>query len=278
MPDRNGPCSPWATRDDLVYAGPCAQGADVPSGDVLDAALMMASTILFRLSGANWTGVCTDSVRPVLSPRFGWLLFGGIYGPPIDVFASSDFSLSQPGSSLNSLSRWFPYGWSSEQPLDAVRLVSPVQAITTVVVDGVTMDPGRYALVDRALVVRTDGEPWPVLQDVRVADTEVGTMRVDYTFGKPVPQDARIVCAILACEIARSWSPDPEGSRLPRNITQLTGEGMTMQVIDPGGAFDSGDTGIPEVDLWLNSVRSTRRRPVLMSADGWQRSRLRRRG
>lgn len=230
-----GVCSVWASRELM----PCdaADWADT----LVDDALAAASSILYVLSGRQFPGVCSATVRPC-----AW----------------------RPGQSQRTRYRWGTWEWRRAWGscgcrsdavcgcggLSQVELRQPVAEVTEVLVDGDVLDPSAYRVDDWRWLVRVDGDSWPCCQSLELDSTEPGTFEVSFGFGAlPSPGGDRSAAA-LACELAKAWQPELAGQcRLPQRVQQLTRQGVSL-VMNPADVFDGGLTGISDVDLWLRSV------------------------
>lgn len=221
---RDSTCTPWATLADLCT--PCDDYDLDPV--LLEDALQASSDVLYNLTGRRWPGECTDLVRPCrreCGSRDGCGCGG-----------ASEFRL--PGY--------------------------PVTSIDQVKVDGLVVDPAEYRLDGRRTLVglrRADGtlRVWPNCQRLDLPDTEEGTWSVAYTYGDDPPRGGVRSAATLGCEIAKACQPEAFGSakcRLPARVTTISRQNITLAVLDPLTVFSKdGLTGLPEVDLWISSVR-----------------------
>lgn len=118
-------------------------------------------------------------------------------------------------------------------------------SITSVTVDGATVDPSAYRVDNRTLLVRTDGACWPVCQDIG-KNTGTGVFAVTGVFGNTVPDEALNAAGLLACEIGKSLKGQP--CRLPQRMQSLTRSGVTVQFPQVSTYLDRGLTGMNEVD------------------------------
>lgn len=128
-----------------------------------------------------------------------------------------------------------------------VRLYGTAGAVTQVKVDGVTLDPAAYRLDPGNLLVRLDGDSWPLCQDLVKADTEPGTWSVTYTPGAAVDGLGAWAAGRLAGEFVKACSGG--ACDLPVTATQIQRDGVTLTL--GVGAFPGGRTGIREVDAYL---------------------------
>lgn len=139
-------------------------------------------------------------------------------------------------------------------------------SITSVVVDGATVDPTAYRIDNGHLLVRTDGACWPQCQDL---DKNSGseTFSVTGVFGSLVPQEALDAASLLACEIGKGIAGQP--CRLPQRMQSLSRQGVTVQFPSVNTYLDRGLTGMNEVDqlvVQLNPGRLTQA-PMVLSMD-----------
>jgi hypothetical protein len=98
---------------------------------------------------------------------------------------------------------------------------------------------------------------WPTCQDMAAPLTDDGTWGVTYRRGAVVPQSGQWAAGLLACELYKACTGEGECA-LPSNAQRIARQGVTVEltpVLVKPGEFA---TGIPEVDLWLNSVNPYR--------------------
>ena len=70
---------------------------------------------------------------------------------------------------------------------------------------------------------------------------------------RPTPDECERLTGLLAKEILAATTGDTK-CRLPRNVTRVNSQGVSYEVFNPNSIYDSGKTGLPEVDMWLASV------------------------
>lgn len=133
----------------------------------------------------------------------------------------------------------------------------PVVAVDTVTVGG---DPftAWTAWLPSALLERTDGEPWPLN----------GTVAVTFRHGLAPPSGGVAAASALALELGKARVGDGN-CRLPKRVTNLQREGVTVALLDQGEVLDKGRTGLLDVDGWIASVnpRGLTRRMSAWSPD-----------
>jgi hypothetical protein len=207
---------------------------------------LIASNLLYWRTGRQYPGVCTDLVRPC-RPRAAavqTLAYAASGGSRPITFGSC--SCGEPPSD------GMAWGCGCENHGAVLLPHRPVRRVLDVTIDGDTVDPSDYRIVDRRWLVRRSGS-WPCCQNLGAADGEPGTWSVEYSYGVPPPAGGAEMAGIYACELAKGCAGD-ETCRLPRRVTNLTREGVTMTLLDPFDFFDNGLTGLYEVDAWIGAL------------------------
>ena len=149
------------------------------------------------------------------------------------------------------------------------------------VVDGEVVPAVEYAVDDEQYLVgltAADGTQrrWPCCQRLDLEDTEPGTWSVTFAWGGLPPDGGVRAAAALGCEMLKAASGD-KACRLPKRVTSIVRQGVTVAVLDPLTLFADGATGLPEVDLWLGSLRFGRaHRPSRLLVPGRRRGVTRR--
>ncbi|MCK9901285.1 hypothetical protein MXD63_14505 [Frankia sp. Cpl3] len=227
-PTPSGLCSPWVDAATVAARPDMADVTITP--ETLAAACVDASALLYILSGRQYPGICTSTVRPH-NGSGGW---GGI-----------DLQLY------------------------------PIHTVIEVKVDGETLGAGDYRLDDRRWLVRTDGLIWPSDQWLHLADTEAGTWSVAAVHGAEPPALGVSAASRLAAELAKERTPGAT-TALPRRLTNITRQGVSMTLVDPATYLDQGRTGVPEVDRFIAAVNPSRQRarPAVFSPDLPRRRRV----
>lgn len=135
-----------------------------------------------------------------------------------------------------------------------VILPGPVGRVDKVLIDGAELDPGAYRVDDGNRLVRTDGGTWPKCQDMGAPVGQDGTFAVLYLRGAPVDGLGAWVAGVLAHEFALACTGTK--CRLPAGVTSIARQGVTWDI--PSGVFESGLTGITEVDAWVRAWNPNR--------------------
>lgn len=246
-------CSPWAELSDLC--SPCDDYAAGFDSGLLDDALQMASDVLYELTGRRWPGECSDTIRPC-----------------------GRGSLTRWGNTSYAASNRLLHGWCGCGDalvcgcarLSAIRLPgSPVAAVTQVKIDGDVIPSTRYTVVDHRWLLyvpesdSAERRGWPCCQDIRLADTQDDTFSITYTYGQAPPLGGVRAAASLGCQLALACMPEALAGgkcQLPKRVTSITRQGITVAVLDPLTLFADGLTGLTDVDLWVAAMNMGRKR------------------
>lgn len=237
-------CTPWATEEQVLAAG--VPLYDVPEdSDLLADALARASDVLYALSGRRWRGAgCTRTVtlqpRPHPVPRAI-----ALNHRRLEDMARLDLLF---GAVERAHPLWLP-DW-------------PVTEITSIVDNtNAAVDPSLWELRNGRQLDRLD-----------VHGKRTGWPRVDftigYTYGQSPPVGGVTAAITLGVQIALACVGSKD-CRLPKRVTSITRQGVTMAILDPMEFITKGQTGLPDVDLWIASVNpnGARRRPAIWSPD-----------
>jgi hypothetical protein len=204
----------------------------------------LAWTTLQALTGHALT-ICPTSVRPCSQNLAG----GTWYEAPITGTPYGPF--------INARGQWINSCTCGGMPvcscgdLVAVMLPGPVGRIIEVKVDGEVVPATAYRVDDARDLVRTDGDLWPIGQDMSKPDSEPDTFSVTYFRGHGPDELTDYAAGRLAHEFAKAMK-DPTKCKLPAGVTAITRQGVTME-INPG-LFPDGYTGIREVDAVIMAL------------------------
>ena len=261
---RPGACQPWCNGSEVAglpivqqtIQNLASEGqplTDEQITTICATRAMMASDILYELSGRLFTGQCGPvTIRPVARPTDadsrawggGWQYMSG-WG-----YASSYGATPGVGNHYLSL----------EPPV--IKLDDfPVTKIVQVLIDGVEIPAEEYELQNYRELVRirptasftpTQRWGWPTSQILDLEDTQPGTFSVTYLYGQPPPAGGRQAAATFAGVLACGAMGDT--TAYPTRMTQMTRQGVTTRTVDSQDFLAAGMTGIYEVDAWLRSV------------------------
>lgn len=247
-----GACSPWAELGDM----PCQTYEADP--DQMAMLLQFSTDVLYELTGRQWPGLCVTTVRPQSGEPVGsnvwpgngyrepWLVERGVWGC--------------------SCNRSVRTGCSG---VPEIKLADRVVSVQQVKIDGAVVPSSEYRLDDHRYLVglrRPDGSErtWPCCQVDNEPDTQPHTFSVAFTRGGYPPVGGTVAAASLGCEFAKGLGMLGDEAvkkcRLPRRVTSIVRQNVSVAVLDPLTLFQDGRTGLPEVDLWLASVVAGRAR------------------
>lgn len=236
-----GPCQPWPVTwtCDISCESPAATGS----------AVWFGTEIAWALSGRQF-GLCEITLRPCRRECTADWMSGGLAASPYPYWLSPSY----PSLLLSDCGRCL-HGCSCAS-LSEVRLTAPVHRIVAVRVDGAAVPTGSYQLYGARSLIRTDGLEWPACNDLTLPDTQVGTWSVTAEYGQSVPESGALAVGQLACEYLRAMRGDD--CRLPRNVTQLVRQGVTISMPDVTTAVKEGLTGMPLVDQFIQAYNPGR--------------------
>ena len=216
-----------------------------------DAALGMAVDVLWALSGRQF-GRCPVIARPCPDRTPGDLWS----------YQNSGAVIAWDGDNWLNVGCGCTGGTCKLTGPSRVHLPGPVASITSVQVGSVVLDPAAYKL-EGNLLYRTGGASWPS-QDLSRPRGEGGTWFVLYERGIEPPAGIATLTGLLAKEFETACGGGK--CRLPRNVTQVSRQGVSYQIYDPTAIYAAGKTGLPEIDMWLASINPNHlmQRPVVL--------------
>lgn len=212
--------------------------ADAEDSAALDAEAFAWTSFLQLAAGR--LAVCPITVRPVTPTTWQtWVT------SPAGTWPGSNTEIYRlPQDAALHQDALFGMGFASHK---RQQLPRPVGQIVSVVIDGATLGANQYRL-DDGVLVRVDGDEWPIAQDLEAASGSVGVWEVTYYRGyRPSLSVVRAV-GVLAYEFYLGFSGSNK-TRLPERVTAVTRQGVSFQM--PANLFDDGRTGIREVDQVL---------------------------
>lgn len=230
-----GPCNDW----------PVTWTCEIPTEQAATTgtAVAVATEILWALSGRQF-GTCTVTIRPCrrecANAPWGWSeIFPGNSWLQPTLFQGQWYNIVCGGCSGADCSC---------TSISEMILPAAATEIVTVKVDGMTLLPGEYRLDDNRFLVRLDGT-WPRCNDLNLDDTHVGTWSVTAKYGREVPASGAAALGELACEINKAING--VDCRLPRQVSQLARQGVTITFPDTTSLFKDGRTGLYLTDLFI---------------------------
>jgi hypothetical protein len=236
---------PWITLADLTAESGDNVLCPLPDGvtdDAAEAAIALATAVLYERTGRRWSGTAVASVRPA----------------------------AQDSAALAKVPGWVP-SWGTfnsdkgESCVESDRIelgYYPVLAVPQVRIGGVVLAPSAYQVQDRRTLVRLDGGVWPCDQDLVVPPTQPDTFEVTVLHGIPAPEAGRVACAVYAVELAKAFCG--LDCQLPQRTQYVTRQGVSAILADPLNFVERGMIGLPLVDSWIRSVNPQGRRKRAM--------------
>lgn len=259
-PTAYGPCAPYATLADLCTGCDCT-GLDVdaeypcdglgPDAALVESALLWASRRVFMATGYQFFGCCEATIRPcrqqtcgvvsaTLPDGFPWTSW--LQPEQLPAWASGLVPVWACSCSADdcSCTSW-----------DRIPLpLLPAREVVSVQIDGDTLDPSSYTLVDSAWLLRVDGERWPTCQAVELPDGDVGTWSVTYRHGLDLPPEGVPLVAQYACELARACKGGD--CSLGPGIRVVHRDGVEFAVAEPADYRERNLTGFGPLDDWIS--------------------------
>lgn len=138
-----------------------------------------------------------------------------------------------------------------------VSLPGPVHEIISVTIDGTTLPADAYHVRDQRWLIRRDGRAWPLHQRLEAADNEPGAFVVTYRYGVPVPLAGQIAAGDLAEALLTEGLA---GCGIPAGVTNVSQQGVSMEIVSAAAMFDNGYLGVLSADRWIAAVNPGRQR------------------
>jgi len=189
-------CAPYLVPNDLVDCD-CP---DAPEAVILDA-ILGASEIIYALSGRQFSGSCTETVRPCsngagMLPGFSWARWTFPWYP---IKSGTSWLNLGPGCGCH-----IAYDCACKGIPQVNLGRSDVTEILRVNIDGTDLSSANYRLDPGGLLVRTDGELWPCCQDLSEDIGAVGTWYIELAHGIEPPQAGKNAAKKLASELIKA--------------------------------------------------------------------------
>lgn len=225
-------CTPWATQTEYCQA--C--GGDEFDPTLSTEMLLVASELLFELSGRQFAGECEDVVRPCARRNGsvkGWNSSWGFCGCNLDT------SCSCAGLSQVELGAY------------------PLRSITQVKVDGAVLDSSLYRIDEERFLVRlpdADGSRpgWPCCQRLDLDASEDETWSVSFTYGADPPALGVAAAAAVAYQLTLACQGSNKCS-LPAKTQQVTRQGVSITTLQSPTFFDDLKFSVPAVGMFLEA-------------------------
>lgn len=236
-------CSPWLTPTDLVACGcPDATASQINS------AIETASEVLYALSGRQYSGSCSETLRPCsggsMEPGFSWSRWTYPWYP---IRSGGSWVNIGPNCGCHIS---YECGCGGIPQVNLGR--SDVTAVYAVDIAGTTLNSSSYRLDEGRYLVRTDGEMWPCCQNLWKDLGEAGTWYIELEYGTQPPTMGKAAATKLALELVKACTG--ADCDLPQRVTNIARQGVTLTLLDPQDFLSEGRTGMYEVDLFIKSV------------------------
>lgn len=235
-----GPCQPWTP----IWCEPLPITTAAVTGDMLQ----VATEVLWAKSGRQFDE-CTQSLRPCARDCFGSSF-------PYSS-TSSDFGWGQWPTPYLYGGQWYNLGCGGCPGTCActviyeAKLPEPIVSVQEILIDGAVMPTGSYKMYDYGMLIRTDGQPWPLCNDLNLPATAVGTWQITLTIGTEVPALGRLAVGELAREL--SLACVGATCKLPSSVQQLVRQGVSLTFLDPNEMFADGKLGLYNSDLFIST-------------------------
>lgn len=140
-----------------------------------------------------------------------------------------------------------------------IILPGPVFEPIEILVDGEPLDLSMVRVDNYNRLVRMDGERWPSCQNLSAeGGYDENTFQITYIQGEEVPPGGALVAGILASEYAKAMCSD-DSCRLPKRVSTVSRQGMTIAMLDDFTKLAVGFTGIWEIDDWIATYQTNLR-------------------
>jgi hypothetical protein len=244
-----GPCSPLDDWEP-IWCETLSAGAAAVTGD----AVQMAAEILWIATGQRF-GLCEVTIRPCRQECWdgynGWDQWWPGVGGTRGVSGGGPRPWWWNGMWYNVCGSC--PGSCSCTMIDTALLPAPTREVVRVMLDGVVMDPTTYRVDENRKLVRTDGQLWPMCQDMAAADDQPGTWSVTLTVGEDVPTLGRRAMGQLAAELARDCAGE-DCSLSPYEVTSISRQGVNLSFGSPNEVDPAiGQMGLRWVSLFVNT-------------------------
>lgn len=225
----------------------------------------LAWSSLVRLTGQRLS-LCPVAVRPCAArflPILGYESGGGV-SPAYAPYIADGQWFNACGCT--------PSGCQCDGR-NVIRLPGEVGGPVSVLIDGAFLNPSAYRIDNGNLLVRQDGQAWPISQNMSAPAGDPGTFVVTYYPGIAPDEELAWAAGRLAIEFYKACSG--VDCALPTGVTSIVRQGITMTI--PAGVFDNGLTGIREVDAITGLYNPNRLRtpPRVLSPDRMRSARMR---
>lgn len=245
---------------------------DIPAGtppEVIEKWRRRAAELLYGLTGQRFGPSCPVTVRPCrkqCADSFG-LLAGRFFYQGQGYQSTGQFiPYMRDGMMFNASMCGCSGDCHCGPELCEVYLPGPIYDVVSVDIDGVTVDPTTYNILDgRFLVRRSDttaeaagGPCWPGCQDMSLPPGAAGTFTVVYRTGVPLPEMGVAALSQLAAHYIKGCDGCGCGVATRNNLSRLSRQGVDLEFADQQQTLADGRTGLPLVDLFIHTVNPSK--------------------
>lgn len=224
-----GICSTWGTVTPTVQAW----------------ALDLAALVLWAATGRQY-GSCESTVRPC------WARQEPLYQTwPVGFDGEGYWGLRGAIGSVVLIGGGCGCSASCACTPSQIALPGPVQSVTSVQVDGVTLLASEY-LVQGNYLVRASGSEWPSSQNLALPLGQADTWGITYVLGTAPPPALLNAAGIYACELAKGRTGG--SCQLPNRVQSVTRQGVEIQYVDTNDYLDKGRVGLADVDAVIQAL------------------------
>lgn len=263
---------------------------DIPAGttpEVIERWRRVAAELLFGLTGNRFGPSCPVTVRPCRKScldAYGWALDRLLYQGQGYQWTGQFIPYMRDGEMFNASVCGCGSQCHCGPELCEVYLPGPVYDVVSVDINGQTVSPTTYDILDgRYLVRRSDAAPdgpggacWPSCQDMSLPPGQAGTFTVVYRTGIPVPALGVAALSALTAHYIRGCNGCGCGAGTRQNLSRLSRQGVELEFADPQQVLADGRTGIEIVDQFIHWANpdGLRKASRVLSPDAPRRPRI----
>jgi hypothetical protein len=208
-------------------------------------AITLASLVLWSATGRQFGG-CPSTIRPC------WSRMEPLYQTwPVGYDGEGYWGLRGAVGSVVLIGGGCGCSAACQCSPSQIALPGPVQSVTSVQIDGVTLNPTDYLLQGNYLV-RASPNEWPASQNLALPLGQADTWAVTYVVGAPLPAALLNAAGEYACEVAKAMTGGQ--CQLPNRVQQVTRQGVTVEYVDTSDYLDKGLTGLSNVDAVIKAL------------------------
>lgn len=237
--------------------------------EVIERWRRVAAELLYGLTGQRFGPSCPVTVRPCrkqCADGFG-LLTGRFFYQGQGYLSTGQFiPFMRDGQMFNASLCGCSGDCHCGPELCEVYLPGPIYDVVSVDIDGDTVAPATYNVLDGQFLVRRSdvaddafgGKCWPSCQDMSLPPGQPGTFTVVYRTGIPLPAMGVAALSQLAAHYIKGCNGCGCGIGTRNNLSRLSRQGVDLEFADAQQTLADGRTGLPLVDLFIHTVNPSR--------------------